>query len=154
MAESLVVTSNAWHAMRVAGRRALPREIGGLLLGHYTEDGPRVTEAPVVPDPRATRIRYRRDALMAGGILNTYLQADDGGVLGYLGEWHTHPLPIGPSPTDTRASTRLASHGGHNVALLVLAMGPRGWVGHALNALPAGSVDTIQLQVEGNVSEE
>lgn len=152
MADSLTVTPRTWHAIHAAARLGLPREVGGLLLGHYTANGPRVTEAPVVPDPRATRIRYRRDAASASRILNSYLESDDTGVLGYLGEWHTHPLPIGPSPTDVRASTRLASHGGHSIALLVLAVGPRGWVGHALSAIPAGSVDTLRIHVEGKTN--
>lgn len=150
---TLVIAPTPWRALRTAGTRALPREIGGLLLGHYTEHGPRVTEAPVVPDPRATRIRYRRDAVTAGHILDSFLQSDDSGVLGYLGEWHTHPLPVGPSPTDVRASTRLAEQGGHDIALLVLALGAQGWVGHAMTALPDGSVNAIQVHVEGSGSD-
>lgn len=149
MTKTLTLANSAWRALRLGGTQALPREIGGLLLGHYTETGPRVAEIHVVPDPRATRIRYRRDAVTAERILDSCIRADGSGVLGYLGEWHTHPLPVGPSATDIQASGRLAIAGGYEVALLVLAMSARGWVGHALNARPSGNVEKLELQVEG-----
>ncbi len=127
----------------------LCREVGGLLLGYYADRGPRAAEALVVPDPRATRIRYRRDATLAARILDERVRADTTGLLGYLGEWHTHPLPFGPSGPDVRASVRLAAYGGHEVALLVLSLGVHGWTGHVRNATPAGNVRTLALSVEG-----
>lgn len=149
MTKTLTLTDTVWRTLRLAGTRALPRETGGLLLGYYTEIGPHVTEAHVVPDPRATRIRYRRDAVTAAHILGASIRADDSGALGYIGEWHTHPLPIGPSTTDVHASGRLAVAGGHDIALLVLALGTRGWNGHALNADPTGNIETLKFSVEG-----
>lgn len=149
MTRTLTLTDTVWRTLRLAGTRALPRETGGILLGYYTEIGPHVTEAHVVPDPRATRIRYRRDVVAAERILRARIRADDSDALGYIGEWHTHPLPIGPSTTDVYASGRLAVAGGHDVALLVLALGTRGWSGHALNADPTESIETLKFSVEG-----
>lgn len=149
MTRVLTLTDTVWQTLRLAGTRALPRETGGLLLGYYTEIGPHVTQAHVVPDPRATRIRYRRDAVAAERLLGARIRADDSGVLGYIGEWHTHPLPIGPSATDVHASGRLALAGGHDITLLVLALGTGGWNGHALNADPTGSIETLKFSVEG-----
>lgn len=149
MTRTLTLTDAVWRTLRLAGTRALPRETGGLLLGYYTEIGPHVAEAHVVPDPRATRIRYRRDAVAAARILGASIRADDSGALGYIGEWHTHPLPIGPSATDVHASGRLALAGGRDIALLVLALGTRGWNGHALNADPTGNIETLKFSVEG-----
>lgn len=149
MTRSMSVTAEAWRSLAAAGNRALPREVGGLLLGHYTEEGLRVVAAPVVADPRATRIRYRRDAAVAAQILEEWVRADTTGLLGYVGEWHTHPLPVRPSRTDARATLRLAARGGHEVALLVLALGTRGWSGHARNATPAGDILSVDLRVEG-----
>ncbi|GAA2983310.1 integrative and conjugative element protein (TIGR02256 family) [Microbacterium terrae] len=154
MTKKLTLAGAAWRALQVAGAQSLPREIGGLLLGHYAEAGPHVTEIRVVPDPRATRIRYRRDAMTAERILDSSVRADDTGVLGYLGEWHTHPLPFGPSATDVLATRRLAIAGGHDIALLVLAKGARGWTGHALNADSAGNVEELTLTVEGIDNDE
>ena len=150
MTRTLTLTATTWRTLRLAGTQALPRETGGLLLGYYTEIGPHVTEAHVVPDPCATRIRYRRYAVAAARILGASIRADDSGALGYIGEWHTHPLPIGPSTTDVHASGRLALAGGHDIALLVLALGSRGWSGHALNADPKGNVEPIKFKVGGS----
>ncbi|MFB9164184.1 Mov34/MPN/PAD-1 family protein [Arthrobacter psychrochitiniphilus] len=149
MTRTLTLTAAVWRTLRDAATRALPREIGGLLLGYFTELGPHVVEARVVPDPRATRIRYQRDAALAERILDSSIRADSTGLVGYLGEWHTHPLPIGPSTTDINASGRLAKVGGHDIALLVLATGSRGWIGHALNLDPAGNMETLRVHVEG-----
>lgn len=149
MTQDLILTPGVWRSLTAAGKTALPREIGGLLLGHYTKDGPRVIEAPIVPDPRATRIRHRRDAAAAGRLLDARVRADTSGLLGYLGEWHTHPLPFGPSGTDEHSALRLAADGRHDVALLVLALGAYGWIGHARKATPTGIVHNTHLRVEG-----
>lgn len=131
-------------------RRALPREVGGLLLGYYTLSGPLVVAAPVIPDPRATRVRYRRDATAARRILEEHLHRDLSQLTGYVGEWHSHPMPIGPSATDLSSVRALAQAGGHDVTLLVLALGPGGWTGHARNVTPEGALHTIPLSVEGD----
>jgi integrative and conjugative element protein (TIGR02256 family) len=130
-----------------AGRAALPRETGGILLGHFADGEPIVTVAPVVPDPSATRIRYRRDAQSAARTLSHQLAADKSGILGYLGEWHTHPLPLGPSRTDRQAISVLATDGGYDVLLLVLALGPGGWRRHGLRGTADGSVKNLDVRV-------
>lgn len=149
MTDALVITAKAWESLTAAGKAALPREIGGLLLGHFDKEGPRVTEAVIVPDPRATRIRYRRDAAAAARILDARIDADATGLLGYLGEWHTHPLPFGPSGTDEYSILRLAADGSHDVTLLVLALGAHGWTLHVRLGTPAGTVQNIRARVEG-----
>jgi integrative and conjugative element protein (TIGR02256 family) len=128
------------------GRAALPRETGGVLLGHFQSGEPVVTIAAEVPDPRATRIRYRRDATSAAATLHNHLTTDHNGLVGYLGEWHTHPLPLGPSTTDRRAMCALAADGEHAIALLVLALGAKGWRMHALQAAADGSVAPITIR--------
>lgn len=148
MTKTLTLDSSAWRALRRAGKQALPRETGGILLGYYGEAGPQVTEIRVVPDPHSTRSRYRRDAVTAERFLDSIVRKDDTGVLGYIGEWHTHPLPTGPSATDVEASRQLAIAGGHDVVLLVLALRARGWTSHALNADEAGNVAMIKLHVK------
>ena len=147
---ALWIDHKALDHLTESGSSALPRETGGLLLGHFANDEPIVTLAPTILDRRATRIRYRRDAPAAASTLGHHIAADESGLLGYLGEWHTHPLPIGPSATDVHASGRLAHAGGHDIALLVLALGSRGWSGHALNADPKGNVEPIKFNVGGS----
>lgn len=152
MTDALVLTAKAWESLTAAGKAALPREVGGLLLGHFDKEGPRVTDAVVVPDPRATRIRYRRDAAAAARILDGRIDSDATGLLGYLGEWHTHPLPLGPSGRDEYSILRLAEDGGHDVTLLVLALGTHGWTLHARQGTPAGTVHNIRARAEGRLT--
>jgi len=149
MTSSLTFTRPAWRAVTRSSSRALPREVGGLLLGYYTVGGPLVLAAPVVRDSRATRVRYRRDATAAKQILDEHVHRDQAGLTGYVGEWHSHPLPIGPSGTDIDAVRALAQAGRHDVALLVMALGPSGWVGHARNVTAEGDLHTIRVAVEG-----
>lgn len=149
MTITLTVGSAPWQKLRTAGTGALPREIGGILVGYYAETGPVVTDVCVIPDPRATRIRYRRNVAAAEMALDRILNADDSELLGYLGEWHTHPLPLGPSATDIGATRQLALAGGYDVALLVVSLGAHGWFGHASSAKPTGEVSRIALSVEG-----
>ena len=141
----LFVDDEAWQSLTRSARGALPREVGGILLGCFETQGPRVLAAPVVRDPRATRIRYRRDAHEAARILAEAVDHDETGVLGYLGEWHSHPLPSGPSRTDLQSMRDLARDGDFDVVLLVVALSPRGWVGHPRNVTPTGNVETLDL---------
>lgn len=149
MTDYLRLTEQAWRAITRASRRTLPREVGGLLLGYYTRKGPLVVAAPVVPDPRATRIRYRRDATTARRILEEHMGRDRSELTGYVGEWHSHPLPVGPSGTDIGSVRALAQAGGHDVRLLVAALGPGGWTGHACNVTSEGAVQTVRVSVGG-----
>lgn len=130
-----------------SGRTALPRETGGLLLGHFANGEPIVTLAPAVLDRRATRVRYRRDAPAAASTLGHHVAADESGLLGYLGEWHTHPLLMGPSRIDRQAISSLAAECGHDVFLLVLAVGAGGWRRHGLRGAANGTVAHIEVHV-------
>lgn len=154
MKKTITLNNIAWRALRLAGTQSLPRETGGILLGYYGETGPHITEIRVVLDPRSTRSRYRRDAATAERILDSVVYQDDTNVLGYVGEWHTHPLSGGPSTIDEEATRQLAIAGGHDVALLVLAKEHHGWCIHALNADATGRVEKTKLRVEGTDYDE
>lgn len=108
-----------------------------------------VSQALTVPDARATRVRYRRDVDEATDLLKERLAHDETGLLGYLGEWHTHPLPVGPSPSDERAIRHLAADGDHDVALLVVALTRRGWRAHCCLAMPDGHITPITFTPPG-----
>jgi proteasome lid subunit RPN8/RPN11 len=116
----VLVNAAAFRAMTLHAESALPREVGGLLLGHQLGDALLVTEILVVPDPNATRIRYRRIAPVASQLLHDAMSRDDTGLLGYLGEWHSHPLPFGPSPIDRAAMGDLAMSCGTATPLIVV----------------------------------
>ena len=130
-------------------RRPDGLETGGILLGRVIK-GAAHLHVTVAGDPGPQALhelqRFRRD-LAHAQTLADHAWADHQAV--WVGEWHTHPLPIGPSTTDVHASGRLAVAGGHDIALLVLALGTRGWSGHALNADPTESIETLKFSVEG-----
>ncbi|MGN9920721.1 Mov34/MPN/PAD-1 family protein [Micromonospora palomenae] len=107
------------------GTAALPQETGGILLGFRTPGLIVVTRTLTVPDPRSSRHGYlrrhrRAQTRMALG------RGDAPLVVGYVGEWHTHPADVGPSLADRRALAAVARLAQGPVALVVLADPPAG----------------------------
>lgn len=90
-------------AVTAAARRAEPKETGGLLLG-WTEGGTIVVRhALEVPDPDATSTSWTRGETRANEALAKLLAEAEHPWLGYVGDWHAHPAPVGPSTTDKRS---------------------------------------------------
>jgi integrative and conjugative element protein (TIGR02256 family) len=113
-----------------AGRRALPRETGGILIGHRDEENVIVTRAVEVPSLVATRISYRLDHDQAQTALDRALRASPRDPLaGYVGEWHTHPAHVGPSLIDRWSIASAARKSAAPIALVVChpATQPRFW---------------------------
>ena len=145
----LLVDRRALESMMEWAQAAAPRETGGLLLGHFQQSVPVVVQAPEIHDSRATRVRYRRDVSAAGVMLARARREDSTSLIGYLGEWHTHPLPIGPSRRDRRAIAVLANSGDHDVFLVVLVAGRRGWTPSALGV----SADGVFTDLDATILE-
>jgi integrative and conjugative element protein (TIGR02256 family) len=103
-----------------AGRDALPKETGGILLGFRTPTQVVITRIVVVDDPRSSRTGYLRRRRRAQEQLAVAL-ADAPAVVGYVGEWHTHPENQRPSGMDVRAVGETARLAGGAIALLVVA---------------------------------
>lgn len=105
----------------------LPREIGGILLGYQENDTIVATHALVVEVQGATTNRYVRDDIRADKLLQEFLaqRADDDSI-GYVGEWHSHPSPSGPSNVDHSAMRATAKISSNPIALLVFAPGANG----------------------------
>jgi len=116
---SIVVTDEAMEVMLTAGLAALPRETGGILVGFRTEDQVVVTRAAVVPDVGSSGREYRLLKARASDEL-TRLQVGTAHVLGYVGDWHTHPADVPPSCTDLATLELIAAAAGDIVALIVL----------------------------------
>ncbi|MGW6954161.1 SAVED domain-containing protein [Streptomyces chartreusis] len=117
----------AYDAIASATAQQLPRETGGILLGYQEDDNVVVTHALVVDGQGATTHKYVRDDVTANALLTEFLaQRAEDDPTGYVGEWHSHPAPSGPSQTDIAAMQATAR--GHNgpVALLVYAPGAAG----------------------------
>ncbi|MEO3922751.1 Mov34/MPN/PAD-1 family protein [Micromonosporaceae bacterium B7E4] len=116
----ILITRQAFDATIVDGMAALPHETGGILLGFRTPSLVVVTRTVTVVDPQSSWRGYVRrhrqaQARMAIG------RGDAPPVVGYVGEWHTHPADIGPSRTDLRALAAIARLAQGPVVLVVLA---------------------------------
>lgn len=116
---SVVVTDEAMNIMLTAGLAALPRETGGILAGFRTEDQVVVTQAAVVPDDGSSRRDYQLLEHRASDELNR-LKADAAQVVGFVGDWHTHPADVPPSSTDIASLKLVAGAADDLVALIVL----------------------------------
>lgn len=115
----VLIAQEALAAVQAAGLAALPRETGGILAGFRTQDGVVVTAAVVVPDASSSGRAYLRREGRARSALEG-LRADAPPVVGYVGEWHTHPAEQPPSSTDLATLTQIAAASDDLVALLVL----------------------------------
>lgn len=113
---------DALATMTDAADRAIPKETGGILLGFRSDQGLHITGAIEVTDLRATKHAYRRAHRRASKLLAAALadQPSDSPV-GYVGEWHTHPAPAGPSDIDMHAIAATALAATDQIALVVLA---------------------------------
>lgn len=121
----LIAESMSADARR-QGRKAHPNETGGILLGVRTEGRPWITQAVEIPSLDRGRRHYR---IPAGTTTPTVERArQDDPRLGYLGEWHTHPADVGPSPTDRATMRRLAlRHPRTGLVLIVVRRGTNGY---------------------------
>ncbi|WP_327640858.1 Mov34/MPN/PAD-1 family protein [Kribbella sp. NBC_00482] len=82
---------------------AAPRETGGLLLGWWDDDALVVRHAVEAPDRQASRSSWNRRPGVAKRALNIALQELDHPLLGYIGDWHSHPEVCGASGRDTQS---------------------------------------------------
>ncbi|MGH3973813.1 MAG: Mov34/MPN/PAD-1 family protein [Pseudonocardiaceae bacterium] len=94
----LVLSESAQTAMIDAAAKAHPDETGGILIGVYVDNQPWVTRAIEIPSPCRGRHHYKIPAGATQPAVHAARRDDS--RLGYLGDWHTHPADVGPSPTD------------------------------------------------------
>jgi proteasome lid subunit RPN8/RPN11 len=118
--------------LRSAAAAAAPKETGGLLLGWW--DGPRVIvrHAVEVPDRRATRESWTRRPRVARRVLRQALDEFDHPLLGYVGDWHSHPSVCAASSRDLDSIAETSKQYDRALVLLV--------------PLPDGSVDVRAAQ--------
>lgn len=130
--------SNAVEAITERGWVALPYETGGLLLGWYEADGGVwIDRAIEVPARTAGTHHYERTAEAAQAALDAALADEpEGSPIGYVGEWHTHPEPCGPSDVDLETLVALGQDRDSGpLVLVVCAHQPdKSWVVYTLSA--------------------
>lgn len=132
-----------------------PLETGGILIGRLDADRAEVADA-VGPGPAAEHgpARFVRDGLHAQAELDA-LYARSGGRHDYLGEWHSHPAPVGPSPRERASISWISRNPAYNCPhplLFICLRSPRGkwqlcgyvWTGMSLVAL---GLETIEPSI-------
>ena len=110
----------AHEVIAAATAKSLPTETGGILLGYHESNTIVVTNALTIGSDRASTNQYVRDDVKANNLLKDFLAdraADD--PTGYVGEWHSHPAPAGPSPKDVSALRTIAKTSDVPIALVV-----------------------------------
>lgn len=119
-----VVTASqqALAALKVQAKASTSRERGGILIGYRLADAVHIHDALVVPDATAARTRYLRRHREGQRVLDDWLELSDDATVGYVGEWHTHPEPAPPSPTDLTAARFMAIKNSRPVVLVVAAL--------------------------------
>lgn len=121
---SIDLRVDAYETIASETANHLPRETGGILLGYQENRTIVATHALVVEGQGTTNDRYVRDDVRANKLLKEFLeQRADGDPIGYVGEWHSHPSPSGPSPIDHVAMRATAKDSSNPIALLVFAPG-------------------------------
>jgi proteasome lid subunit RPN8/RPN11 len=94
----LLIAETAQASMTAAAAQAHPNETGGVLIGVYDDGQPWVTTAIEIATSEKGRHHYK---IPAGATQPSVLAARrTDHRLGYLGDWHSHPSDVGPSPTD------------------------------------------------------
>lgn len=118
------LSADAYETIASETARHLPRETGGILLGYREGLTVVVTHALLVAGNGATPHRYVRDDARANVVLTNFLkERAEEDPIGYVGEWHSHPAPVGPSLTDVAALRATCKAADGPVALLVYAPG-------------------------------
>lgn len=122
--QSIDVRPEAYETIAAEAAIHLPLETGGILLGYHEGNNVVVTHALAVDGAVATKDRYVRDDVLANARLADFLahRAEDDPT-GYVGEWHSHPAPSGPSKIDHDAMRAAAKTTDSPVALLVYTPG-------------------------------
>lgn len=95
----LLLSESAQVSMIAAAANAHPKETGGILIGVHTTGGhPWVVRAIEIASNDRGRHHYRIPSGATQPSVHAARRTDS--RLGYLGDWHSHPADIGPSPTD------------------------------------------------------
>ncbi len=101
---------------------ACPLETGGILLGWHEGDAVVVSHVLQVGDRRASSHGYVRNDESAQRALDDFLATSPDDRIGYVGEWHSHPVPMPPSDLDCSTLRELAEDTGYQVALAVFSV--------------------------------
>lgn len=142
------VSDGARETMIDAAAAAHPSETGGVLVGVVVGGGtgvgrPWVTHAVQVRSRRSSAGYYELPPGARERVVRR-LRTNDR-RLGYLGDWHSHPADIDPSPTDARSMASVSVTGDCNRPLLLVVRRVRD--GYRIDARQWTGATLRQLQI-------
>lgn len=145
----LLISESAHAAMVAAAAHAYPDETGGILVGVQSGGQPWVTHAVEITSPSRAHHRYEIPASTTQPAVREARRSDC--RLGYLGDWHSHPTDVGPSPTDF-TSLELVSAGPRSAhpTLVVVRNTPNGYVLDA-HRIVARTPQPCEVRFAGNL---
>jgi proteasome lid subunit RPN8/RPN11 len=95
----LLLSESAQASMIAAAAKAHPNETGGILIGVHTDGGqPWATHAIEITTNDRGHHHYKIPSGATQPSVHAARRTDP--RIGYIGDWHSHPADIGPSPTD------------------------------------------------------
>lgn len=150
----LLLSESAQASMTAAAAKAHPNETGGILIGVHNDGGhPWVTRAIEIATNDRGHHHYKIPSGATQPSVHAARRTDP--RLGYLGDWHSHPADIGPSPTDlaTLALYSIKHPRTPNPTLIVVRNTPDG------RALDARRIVTVtprpcELHLTGDLPQE
>ena len=136
--------------MTAAAVRAHPHETGGILVGVYLDGQPWVTTAIEIETLDRGRHHYKIPAGATQPAVHIARKADR--RLGYLGDWHSHPHDVGPSPTDLASLALISMRHPRtpNATLVVVRNTTRGYILDG-RRIVAVAPRTCQLRLTGDL---
>lgn len=143
-------------AIMRAAKDAFPRETGGILVGVVAETHgatrPWITHAVEVRSRRSGRAHYELPAGSRERAVKRLRRFDP--RVGYLGDWHSHPMDVGPSHTDAASIASISETGDCPRPLLFVLrhvserydIDARQWTGASLRHLQIMEAGPLPLQ--------
>lgn len=111
MIKGVLVDSIVFEKMERCSKRFAPLEAGGLLLGHRKSSFLHALDVTLPSSwDRHSRSSFHR-SVKAHRLRALRLWRKSGGLVDWLGEWHSHPgFALNPSGTDQRNWLRITKH--------------------------------------------
>lgn len=104
--KQVLVSESALDAIEMCSRSSAGTETGGILVGVHTDRGPWVTHSVEIASDDRSAVRYVLPANATGTAVGLARNSDP--RVGYLGDWHSHPVGVHASVTDLRTMGVLA----------------------------------------------
>lgn len=113
------INDSAMTTINTASEGSAPNETGGLLLGWWEDGTIVIADAVEVVDTAASGTSWIRRETLAQTTLNRFLANRQNDRLGYVGDWHSHPAPVGASGTDLTSLSRASLQYERPLAMVV-----------------------------------